>query len=65
LRADRRGMCPYCGKQIATGHFDHVIPLSRGGTNARENILWVCAQCNLQKRDKLLVDFLVSRDERR
>lgn len=62
LKAERCGMCPYCGKQIITGHFDHVVPISKGGTNARENILWVCATCNLQKQDSSLVEFLMRRE---
>jgi 5-methylcytosine-specific restriction endonuclease McrA len=63
LKAERNGMCPYCGREIIDGHFDHVMPLSRGGSNVRENILWVCAQCNRQKHNKTLVDFLVGREE--
>jgi 5-methylcytosine-specific restriction endonuclease McrA len=62
LKADRHGICPYCGEQIIEGHFDHVIPLVKGGTNARENILWVCATCNRKKKDKGLVEFLMDRN---
>jgi 5-methylcytosine-specific restriction endonuclease McrA len=33
-------------------HLDHVIPLSKGGTNDRTNIQWLCKQCNLEKHAK-------------
>ena len=57
------GVCIYCGKQITKGHLDHVIPISKGGTNAKENLVWVCARCNLSKGDRDLEEFLLSRTE--
>lgn len=33
---------------------DHVIPRSRGGTNAFENLALSCARCNKSKGDLLL-----------
>ena len=46
--------CWWCGKTIKSGyHVDHVIPLSRGGSNAPENIVISCPRCNLSKSDKL------------
>jgi hypothetical protein len=40
--------CRYCGR---TDHLtiDHVIPLSRGGTNRPENLVTACRYCNSQK----------------
>jgi 5-methylcytosine-specific restriction endonuclease McrA len=35
---------------------DHVVPLSRGGTNTIENIQPLCPPCNRWKRDKS-IDF--------
>src|SRR5687767_8372109 len=48
------GRCPYCIKELVFGdiHIDHCIPLSRGGSNTRENIVACCAECNLRKNDK-------------
>lgn len=40
--------CQYCGstKQLT---LDHVIPVSRGGTNSWENVVTSCAPCNVRK----------------
>lgn len=44
--------CVYCGSQ--SEHIDHVIPVSRGGTNDEGNLVAACASCNLTKSDRLL-----------
>lgn len=45
--------CRYCGKYIENGHIDHVIPLSKGGTDTADNLVWSCSGCNLSKGDNL------------
>ena len=35
-------------------HFDHVIPLSKGGTNSVDNVRPSHAICNMQKNSKIL-----------
>lgn len=51
----QRGKCWWCGKKIKEGkyHVDHRIPLARGGSNAPENLVIACPECNLSKNDKL------------
>lgn len=46
--------CHYCGRRPPeiTLHVDHVIPLIKGGTDARENLVAACAECNLGKSDR-------------
>jgi 5-methylcytosine-specific restriction endonuclease McrA len=46
------GKCPYCdgGRYLV---IDHIIPLSRGGTNTKDNIQAICVQCNSSKGNKL------------
>lgn len=48
--------CLYCGKQPpeVVLHIDHVLPVSKGGTNDETNLVTACADCNLGKSDKLL-----------
>ncbi len=46
--------CQYCGREAHTGlTVDHVIPRSRGGTSAWENIVASCAPCNRKKGNRL------------
>lgn len=47
--------CFWCEKQIPLGkrHVDHVVPISRGGSDAIENLCFSCATCNLRKKDKM------------
>lgn len=61
LKAEYGGICPYCNSPIMKGHIDHVHAVSRGGTNERENLVWVCQRCNHQKRDMSLIQFLMYR----
>ena len=34
---------------------DHIIPISKGGNNTRENIVPACITCNSSKGNKVLV----------
>jgi len=49
-------ICPYCNKNKSVS-IDHMIPLSKGGTNDIDNLLPVCVSCNSQKRDKTIKEF--------
>lgn len=53
--ARQRGRCYYCTQKVKWGdhHIEHVIPLSRGGSNDISNIVISCAPCNLSKGSKL------------
>jgi len=49
--------CYWCGKKIdktlsSSYHFDHYVPLSKGGANTIDNIKLSCAKCNLTKSAK-------------
>ncbi len=46
------GACVLCGSKTAL-HFDHVIPVAKGGGNSGDNIQILCAVCNLKKSDKI------------
>lgn len=51
----QRGKCYYCGIKVGdTYDVDHIIPLSRGGTNWPDNIVIACPTCNASKGNKLL-----------
>jgi 5-methylcytosine-specific restriction endonuclease McrA len=46
--------CQYCGTHLSTEEvtYDHVVPRSRGGKTAWENIVSCCAECNAKKANK-------------
>lgn len=48
-----RGICHLCGKTPEKYHFDHVIPISKGGPHTAENIKVACAFCNLSKGNRI------------
>jgi len=55
FRRDKQ-MCLYCGDFLYDCELtrDHVIPVSRGGTDTWENVVTACRICNHRKADKLL-----------
>lgn len=50
--------CVYCGSIEGPFHFDHLYPVSRGGSNAATNIVLACAPCNLAKGDRTLAEWV-------
>jgi 5-methylcytosine-specific restriction endonuclease McrA len=44
--------CQYCGR--AAENIDHVVPRSRGGDHAWDNVVAACRPCNARKEDRLL-----------
>lgn len=57
LKRTQKG-CWWCGKPITDQHhIDHVVPLSRGGSNDISNLRVTCPPCNARKKDKLPAEF--------
>jgi hypothetical protein len=46
------GACVRCGSKDKL-HFDHIIPVAKGGSNLPVNIQILCEVCNLKKSDKI------------
>jgi 5-methylcytosine-specific restriction endonuclease McrA len=59
LFARDRYRCQYCGRGVADLKpregltRDHLVPLSRGGTNDWSNVVTACAPCNTRKANRL------------
>ena len=53
------GVCYYCRRQV--GHealtMDHLVPLGRGGTSIRGNVVPACKECNTRKKSLLPIEW--------
>jgi 5-methylcytosine-specific restriction protein A len=59
-----QGVCHYCGNKFKRTELtmDHVVPLARGGTSSKGNIVPSCRNCNQKKKLGIPVERLF-RDE--
>lgn len=54
----QNGKCVYC--QIRLGlkyHVDHIVPISKGGSNWPKNLQLLCGPCNLSKADRDPIEY--------
>jgi 5-methylcytosine-specific restriction endonuclease McrA len=60
-----RGRCHYCHRGISPRELtmDHIVPLSRGGTSSRSNVVPCCKGCNSRKKHLLPVEWQAYLDE--
>lgn len=49
--------CRYCGERGGRLECDHVIPISKGGSNEPENLATSCFACNRSKHGKTLEEW--------
>lgn len=48
--------CQMCGRTVEDGvklHIDHIVPVSKGGSNDIDNLQVLCHKCNLAKHDRM------------
>jgi hypothetical protein len=53
--------CTQCGSQTDLT-IDHIVPLSKGGTDTLDNLQFLCRSCNSSKNDQLDLEMLDSLD---
>ena len=59
MYATQGAKCYYCSISIEDGyHIDHMLPISRCGTNSPENLCLACAPCNFKKHTKTAEEFI-------
>jgi len=60
LWAQSEGICYLCGEVLDSSnvHFDHVVPLSRGGTHTMDNLKPTNPHCNQRQWAKLPSEYL-------
>lgn len=65
IRKELHDRCFYCGTPLnGGGEKDHIVPLSKGGSNWPVNITLACLRCNRDKYDKSVSEFVAWRRER-
>lgn len=59
--AEQEGRCFWCRESLPKEyHRDHVVPVSKGGTNDIRNIVLACAPCNVRKSDTHPLELLLA-----
>lgn len=64
----QNGRCFWCGDRTSTSpdedehyHIDHIIPLSKGGTDWPRNLCISCPSCNLRKQARWPIEWVYER----
>jgi 5-methylcytosine-specific restriction endonuclease McrA len=54
-----KGTCHWCRSQFAPAELsmDHIVPVIRGGTSTRGNLVPSCKECNNRKKHLLPVEW--------
>ena len=53
------GLCYYCRRKVGRAHLtmDHIVPMGRGGTSIRGNVVPACKECNTRKQSLLPIEW--------
>jgi 5-methylcytosine-specific restriction endonuclease McrA len=59
VRGQKTFTCYWCEKRTSRSklHFDHIIPISRGGQHSVSNLCASCNECNWEKGNKLVEEW--------
>lgn len=54
--------CCYCGSREYLS-VDHLIPTTRGGANAGDNLVWACRSCNSSKSARDALEWFAEKNQ--
>jgi 5-methylcytosine-specific restriction endonuclease McrA len=55
LKLKQRNRCANCNRSLKPGyHVDHIIPITKGGSNWPSNLQLLCPRCNLRKGNRII-----------
>ena len=60
-----RGCCHYCSTTLqldGSWHVEHMLPRALGGADEIGNLVAACVPCNLAKRDRTAIEFVIDRE---
>lgn len=54
-----QGLCHYCGQKMKPSQLtmDHIVPIARGGTSSKGNVVITCKECNNRKKSMLPIEW--------
>ena len=60
ILARDRNACVYCTTALSEDNFflDHLVPVAKGGTNRKHNLVAACEVCNRRRSDSEPISFL-------
>ena len=61
VMTNAKGICAACGCRDKPLDVDHILPVSKGGTDEISNLQALCFTCNRQKRDRDRTDFVMEK----
>jgi 5-methylcytosine-specific restriction enzyme A len=58
-RKRAEGVCYFCGKKVQPKELtmEHVVPIIRGGTTSKGNLVPACKECNSKKKYLLPIEW--------
>jgi len=62
IRQSQLGICAYCFKICDKLTVDHIVPKYHGGTDAQDNLVAVCYECNHEKGSQVLLIYLAKKN---
>ena len=61
VRTREGKVCTYCATTVGPFDFDHILPVSRGGSNDPSNLTLACASCNRSKGGQTLSEWMAKK----